>query len=205
MSWKEWDEDYGGGPLPWDTGLPDPDLVGTLDRLPKGRALDIGCGTGTNAVYLAGRGYDVVGVDFAPRALERARRRAADAGVSVAFHVVDFLVDPVPGGPFDLVFDRGCLHVFDEPSERDRFAERVATLLAAGGQWLCLAGSTEGPPRDRGPPRRSARELVEAIEPHLELLELRRAAFEVEGTELRSWACRSGRRTVPAQPSSRHG
>lgn len=204
MSQRDWDEHYAGGPLPWDTGAPDPSLVELLGRLPRGRALEIGCGTGTNAVYLAGQGYQVVGVDLAPRAVALARARAAEAGADVAFHVVDVLADPLPGGPYDLVFDRGCLHVFDEAADRARFAEQVASALAPGGQWLSLAGSTEGPARDGGPPRRSAGELVRAIEPHLEILELRRATFDLPQGLVAMWICRAGRRAHPAQPSSRY-
>lgn len=202
MSKQLWDDHYAEGPLPWDTGVPDPTLVESLGHLPRGRALEIGCGTGTNAVYLASQGYEVVGVDFAPRAVARARARAAGAGLPVAFHEVDIQRDALPGGGFDLVFDRGCLHVFDTPDERARFAEQVASALAPGGQWLSLAGSTEGPVRDGGPPRRSALDLVAAIEPHLEILDLRRLSFDVMGQPVAFWRCLSGRRATPAQPSS---
>lgn len=203
MGRQDWDEHYAAGPLPWDTGVPDPYLVEVVARLPRGRALEIGCGTGTNALFLASLGYEVVGVDLAPRAVARARARAAEAGVAVVFQEADVLVDPLPGGPYDLVFDRGCLHVFDEAAERARFAEVVAGALAPGGQWLSLAGSTEGPARDFGPPRRSARDLVLAIEPHLEILELRRASFQVGDAVQAAWICRSGQRALPAQPSTR--
>ena len=63
----------------------------------------------------------------------------------------DFLAAPLPDGPFDFVFDRGCFHVFDEPEERARFAAHVVPALASGGLWLSLIGSTEGPARELGP------------------------------------------------------
>lgn len=69
------------------------------------------------------------------------------------FAVWDILVAPPPGGPFHFVFDRGCFHVFDEAGEREQFAAQVAAVLAPGGLWLSLIGSTEGPPREVGPPR----------------------------------------------------
>ena len=93
------------------------------------------------------------------------------------FATLDFLTAPPPDGPFQFVFDRGCFHVFDEPGERQRFAAQVAAVLTPGGVWLSLVGSTEGPPREVGPPRRSAREVILAIEPVLEIVELRSAAF----------------------------
>ena len=87
---------------------------------------------------------------------------------------------------------------------RRRFAERVASLLAPGGQWLSLIGSTEGGPRDSGPPRRSARDVVQALEPYVELVELRAVYFEaVLESQPRAWVCRSRRRDVPAVPSTR--
>jgi hypothetical protein len=96
------------------------------------------------------------------------------------------------------VFDRGCFHVFDEPDERRRFAANVAAVLAPGGLWLSMIGSTEGPRGDVGPPRRSACEVMLAIEPVLEIVELRSAEFRDHGAK--AWFCLSRRRMVPAQP-----
>jgi hypothetical protein len=118
------------------------------------------------------------------------------------FAALDFLAETPEGGPFQFVFDRGCFHVFDEPDERQLFAAQVAAILAPGGLWLSLIGSTEGGPRDVGPPRRSAREVILAIEPALEILELRSAEFHDHGAN--AWFCLSRRRTTPAQLSTRH-
>jgi hypothetical protein len=68
--------------------------------------------------------------------------------------------------------------------------------------WLSLIGSTEGPPREVGPPRRSAREVTLAVEPALEIVELRSAGFG--GNNAKAWFCLSRQRTVPSQPSTRH-
>jgi hypothetical protein len=92
--------------------------------------------------------------------------------------------------------------VFDEPDERQRFAARVAAVLAPGGLWLSLIGSTEGSPREVGPPRRSAVEVTLAIEPALEVVELRSAEFH--GSNAKAWFCLSRQRTRLAQPSTRH-
>jgi hypothetical protein len=123
---------------------------------------------------------------------------------SFRFSVQDFLAGEPPQGPFQLVFDRGCFHVFDEAEERARFAARVAGVLAPAGQWLSLIGSTEGPAREVGPPRRSAREVLAAIEPALELRELRAVAFRTQGPRAaEAWLCVARRRELPAQPSTR--
>jgi hypothetical protein len=118
------------------------------------------------------------------------------------FEALDFLAATPPGVPFRFIFDRGCFHVFDEPDERQRFAARVAAALAPGGLWLSLIGSTEGSPREVGPPRRSAVEIIFAIEPALEVVELRSAEFH--GRNAKAWFCLSRRRARPAQPSTRH-
>lgn len=196
----DWNDNYRSGELPWDTGFPDPMLVAAVEagEIPRGRALDVGCGTGTNAIWLAQRGFDVLGVDLAPAAIERADAKLP-AGLRCRFAALDFLAAP-PQGRFDFVFDRGCFHVFDEAGDRAKFAERVASLLQPGGVWLSLIGSTEGAPREMGPPRRSARDIAEAIEPHLEIVSLRGGGFS-DGP--RAWICRSARRAMPAQPSTR--
>jgi methyl halide transferase len=202
-----WNDNYEQGFLPWDTGVVDPMLAEIVGSgvVPVGRAIDVGCGTGTNAIWLAQHGYDVLGVDVAPLAIEKARAKLP-AGLPCRFATLDFLVAPPEGGPFQLVFDRGCFHVFDEDSDRARFAARVAERLAPGGLWLSLIGSTEGPARELGPPRRSARDIVAAIEPVLAIEELAAVTFAAGGPfpePLASWRCVARRRSIPAQPSTR--
>jgi SAM-dependent methyltransferase len=207
MSERDWNEHYATGQLPWDSGVPDEQLVSAVDSglIAPGRAFEVGCGTGTNALWLAERGFDVVAVDVAPLAIEAARKKAP-AGVRCEFAVLDFLTGDPPRAPFDFVFDRGVFHTFDAPETRARFASRVAALLAPGGQWLSLIGSTEGGPRDTGPPRRSARDVMNAIEPALEIVELNAFFFDPNiETRAKAWSVRSRRREVPAQPSTTHG
>jgi SAM-dependent methyltransferase len=204
MPHPEWNERYASGQPPWDTGVPEPLLVefvnagGVTPRL----TLDVGAGTGTNAIWLAERGFDVLGVDVSSLAIEKARAKIEGRNLHCRFMTLDFLAAPPPHGPFQFVFDRGCFHVFDEPGERARFAANVAATLAPGGLWLSLIGSTEGPARDVGPPRRSAREVALAIEPALEIVELRSAEFD--GIGAMAWFCLSRQRPIPAQPSTRH-
>jgi SAM-dependent methyltransferase len=203
----DWNARYAGGDLPWDTGQPDPNLVNAVrsGALRSGRALEVGCGTGTNALWLAAQGFEVTAVDLSPLAIDKARHKAAGAH-GCSFAALDFLVEATPAGPFDVVFDRGCFHVFDEAGERTRFAERAAACLGPGGQWLSLVGSTEGGPRDGGPPRRTAREVLDAVEPVLELVELRSIVFDPVG-DLRpqAWLLLARKRALPASPSTRRG
>jgi SAM-dependent methyltransferase len=204
MPHPSWNDSYASGePLPWDTGAPDPMLIEMVESraVEPGRTLEVGCGTGTNAIYLAQHGFEVVGVDVSRVAIENARAKAHGR---CRFETIDFLNEAPPGGPFQFVFDRGCFHTFDEDHERVRFAQNVAAVLVDGGVWLSLIGSTEGPPREAGPPRRTAREVMNAIEPSLEILQFRSGDFGVCGEELKAWLCLSRKRTISPQPSSRH-
>lgn len=205
MPRPDWDSRYAeGGELPWDVGTPDDHLVSLIGSgaVKPCRAIEVGCGTGTNALWLGQQGFDVVGVDLSPRAIERARAKAGDPA-PCRFEALDFLHAAPPDGPYGFAFDRGCLHVFDDPADRARFASRIAALLAPGGLWLSLIGSTEGGPRDSGPPRRTARDVVDALEPSLEIRELRAVEFTTTNSESpAAWYCLARRRRVPASPST---
>jgi SAM-dependent methyltransferase len=205
MNEHDWNADYAAGQLPWDTGLPDAQLVSTVENglLSPGRALEVGCGTGTNARWLAQRGFDVVAIDLSPLAIEAARKKTPTSA-RCEFAALDFLAEDPPRAPFDFVFDRGCFHIFDDAETRARFAARVAALLAPGGEWISLIGSTDGPPRASGPPRRSARDVMNAIEPALEIVELHPFFFDGPiDTPAKAWFVRARRRDVSAQPSTR--
>lgn len=202
----DWNDNYAAGDLPWDTGVPDDALVATVEAgsIPAGRTLEIGCGTGTNALWLATRGFNVLGVDVSTLAIDRARAKLNDAALACRFEVRDFLADDAPAGPFEFVFDRGCFHGFGPADIRTQFAARVASLLAPSGLWLSLIGSAEGEFLDWGPPRRSAIEVVSAVEPVLEVLELRSIQFNLHrDASPRAWLCLSRLRAIPAQPSTR--
>jgi len=205
MTRPDWDDRYLSGDTPWDTGEPNDYLMDRLDDLPveRGQALDVGCGTGTHSIWLARQGFLVLGIDVSPVALEKARGKAAGAGLDCRFETADFLRDGVDAGPFDFVLDIGCFHIFEAAGDRERFAARVASVLKPGGRWLSLIGSTEGPERDFGPPRRSARDVMHAIEPALEILEFHKIEFRANLPEpVAGWLCLSRLRSVPAQPST---
>jgi SAM-dependent methyltransferase len=128
---------------PWDTGVTPPELERFVASHPRGRALDLGCGTGTNVVYLARHGWEAVGVDFAGRAIAKARRRAGDAGVASVFLVADVTRLAV-AGPFDLALDIGCLHSIPAAG-RAAYAAGLAQVVRPGGTFLLYAFAPGGP------------------------------------------------------------
>lgn len=127
----------------WDTGLTPPELERFVASHPPGRALDLGCGTGTNVVYLARHGWATVGVDFAGRAIAKARQRARGAGVSSTFLVGDVTRLEL-AGPFDLALDIGCLHSI-AASGRAGYAAGLARVVRPGGTFLLYAFAPGGP------------------------------------------------------------
>src|SRR5438876_11252183 len=98
----DWNDRYRDGSVPWDTGRPSSELQRVLSRntIQPCRALELGCGTGTNSVWLAQQGFEVTAIDLAPLAVERAEKRAHAAGAKVNFVVADMCHLPDLDGPF---------------------------------------------------------------------------------------------------------
>jgi 2-polyprenyl-3-methyl-5-hydroxy-6-metoxy-1,4-benzoquinol methylase len=139
------DRGYREGTPPWVIDEPQPAVVGLeRDGGFRGAVLDIGCGTGEHTVFLAGRGYDVLGADASPAALAWARRRADEKGVAVRFTQVDAL-DPAGLGVFDTILDSALFHVFG-PDDQARYAEGLLGLCEPGAVLHVLAlARTDGP------------------------------------------------------------
>jgi SAM-dependent methyltransferase len=138
---------YGLGFTPWDghplsTKLQE--LVEGTDALSPGAALDVGCGTGDSSIYLAQHNWQVTGVDFTPKALERARAKADRAGVPVDFVHADVthLSQAGINGPFELIVDNGCLHGMSD-HDRDLYVQEI-TAAAAPSARLWIVGFKRG-------------------------------------------------------------
>jgi len=158
---ERWDASYRDGRRPgWDTGRPSTELKRLFEQklLRPGRVLELGCGTGVNAVYLASQGCDVTAIDLAPTALQTAKERAREAGVQVRWVQADVLAPP-PLEPFDLIFDRGCYHGVRRQNAAG-YVETVKRLCRPGGRVLILAGNSNEPGPAYGPPRVDETELV---------------------------------------------
>lgn len=123
---------------PWDSGIPAPELVRAVAGRPPGRALDLGCGTGTNVRYLAERGWQATGIDYIPLAVARARRKLRGLDAQLLVGDVTRLEALPLRGPFDLALDMGCLHSLP-PEGRARYAAGLAHWLRPGGLYMLYA------------------------------------------------------------------
>lgn len=134
---------YRFGVTPWD-GHPIAkslrDLIEGDDALPAGAALDVGCGTGDNSIYLAKHGWRVTGVDYVPKAVDKARAKAAADDVDVRFEQADVteLCSSGVGSSFGLIVDSGCLHGMND-ADRDDYVREVTAAAAPDARLHIVA------------------------------------------------------------------
>ena len=125
---------YFGQPK-WDTGISPPELLDFIQKHKPGRAIDIGCGTGTNVITLARAGWQVTGVDFAPRAIQLAKRKVKDAGVRAELIVNDATKLKGISGPYDFALDIGCFHGVSKGGQT-KYLKQLDRILVTNGFWL---------------------------------------------------------------------
>ncbi len=130
---------------PWDTGITPPEVVSIVEHWDgkPGRALDLGCGTGTNSLYLAQHGFQVVGVDFSPKAVALARSKQRQTGLPVEFVNADVTRLDFLKEPFDLILDIGCFHSIPAAA-RPRHVAHIARLTRPESKYLLYAFSKTG-------------------------------------------------------------
>lgn len=153
---------YRGTP-PWDIGRPQ----GVFVRLAgsgsvKGRVVDLGCGTGENAMMFASHGCSVLGVDAAPLAIVKAKEKAKARGSSAEFKVADALKLGSLGRKFDVATDCGLFHTFSD-RERGLFQRSLREAVVPGGGYFMLCFSDREPPDWGGPRRVSKGEILETF------------------------------------------
>jgi cyclopropane fatty-acyl-phospholipid synthase-like methyltransferase len=195
----DWDARYKTDETPWVTGKPAEELVQYYKQLGKapGEALEVGCGIGTDSIFMAQSGSHVTATEISPTAIETAKKNAEAAKVAIDFALCDILVQsPVNAGSIDFVFDRGVFHVMTL-AQQPAFVSRIAEVLRDGGTWLCLAGNADQrrDPAELGPPQLTAMQLISAVESHFELLKLDRGYFQLpNGSKHLSWVVLLGKR-----------
>jgi len=134
---------------PWESGVVPPEVDQYIANHPPGRALDLGCGTGTSSIALARAGWQVTGIDFSFPAIRLANRKARWAQVRVDFRIGDATHLDGLHPPFDLILDIGCFH--NLPAGRKAiYQENLQRLLAPGGHFL-LYGILKSDPSASGP------------------------------------------------------
>jgi SAM-dependent methyltransferase len=174
---RDWDQRYRDRATPWDSGLPSKELRKILGEIvvPRGHALDLGCGSGTNAVFLAEQGFRVTGVDCSPTALELARQKMTRGGVEVEWIEADVQRWGAGRAPYDLVFDRGCYHCCRR-TDREGYLETIRNVTKTGTLLVLLAGNADE--AVEGPPRVTAAELCTELEPLFQIRSLHPFRFE---------------------------
>ena len=133
---------YADGDMPWDSGITPPEIIDILAELPPGKALDLGCGTGTVIHDLLSHGWQADGIDFVPRAIELATAKLADCPPDsyrlVPGDVTRLNDYPALRPPYDLIIDIGCGHSIDK-SLNAAYAAGISAYLKPGGSFMLYA------------------------------------------------------------------
>jgi SAM-dependent methyltransferase len=178
----DFDAAYRAGAPPWDLGRPQAEVV-TLAGEGElvGSVLDVGCGTGEHALYLASLGKQVMGVDASPEAIARARAKAAERGLRVPFQVADALSLGRLRRRFETALDVGLFHVFPDEARRP-YAESLCEVLSPGGKLHVLCFSDEEP-EGPGPRRVQEYDLRATFRSLFAVVDVRPARFERRDAE----------------------
>jgi cyclopropane fatty-acyl-phospholipid synthase-like methyltransferase len=187
---RDFEATYQAGTAPWDIGRPQGELVKLAEAgLVVGSVLDVGCGTGENALWLAARGHAVMGLDASETAIRLARGKAAARGLTGAqFHVWDALQLGRLRQTFDTVLDCGLFHVFTDEQRRP-YAHSLAEVTTSGADVFLLCWSDEEPPGP-GPRRVQEYEIRDAFRSIFAVMDVQPALFEKTGPPARAWLAR---------------
>jgi SAM-dependent methyltransferase len=189
---ERWENRYLAGDIPWESGHPSTELQQVIaeDMIGPCTAIDLGCGTGANAVFLAELGFDVTAIDISPTAVDRGRQRKATAGVRVRLLTGDVLHPPQDiGGPYRFFFDRGCYHIV-RSIDVGRYLQTLQRITEVGSLGLVLTGNANEP--RIGPPVVSEEEIRAELGSVFEIVKLREFRFDLTlgnaGQPL-GWSC----------------
>jgi len=169
----DWDEIYRQGTPPWDVGEPHAELPRVLDEygLKPQTVLEIGCGTGADAVLLALRRMEVTAIDCSPIAIERARGRAERCNALLRFVLADIFEFAPTAGSFDMVYEAGVYHALRQYC-LERYLDALWRVTRPGSYFLCFAGAPSET-TDNGPPQVTENEIHNELGRIFELGHLR--------------------------------
>jgi SAM-dependent methyltransferase len=185
MDSNHFEEAYANESGPWDIDRPQPEIVRlAASGAISGSVLDAGCGTGQNALFLAGRGHEVWGIDFIPRAIDVAIERAAERKLAARFEVHDALELGRLERAFDTVIDSGLFHTFDDV-QRARYLEGLKSVTHTGSRVHILCFSEHEPP-GAGPRRIRRSEIDDAFRDGWRIDEVRETRFAADESRARA-------------------
>ncbi len=195
----DFEERYKTGNTPWEIHRADSSLIDFVSAsgLAPCRVIDIGCGTGSNVIWLAQQNFQATGYDLSPLAIKTAQEKAGKAGVNCTFCNADFLLDEIGVHSFELAFDRGCFHHIRDHDKRLFFAQKVSEILSENGIWLSLIGNSDETREGPGPPKLSAHEVTMAVEPYFKIVSIKAHQFDFdhEGIPAMNWVCQMKKRS----------
>jgi SAM-dependent methyltransferase len=195
---RDWDLLYRESTPPWETGEPTDELVRLVEEkvLKPCTVLELGCGTGANAIYLAKRGFEVTAVDMSPTAIERARTRCEQSGALLRIVLDDVFSFVKNSGSFDLVFDCGFYH-FIRQIDLSQFLDLLWRVTYPGSLYLTLSGAA-GETAPDGPPQVSEEQMRRELGRLFECVVVRpfRFASLVRSEGFLAWSCLMRRPTA---------
>ena len=187
----DWETLYRESTPPWESGSRSAELARVIDEglVQPGPTLEIGCGTGADAVYLAQQRFEVTAVDSSPTAIERARTRVEMAGATLRLVLDDVFQFAKSSGPFELVYDAGFYH-FVRRVDLGRFLDMLWRVTQPGSLYLVLAGSDQET-APGGPPQVSENEIRNELGRLFEFVHLQPFRFESLQHEegYQGWSC----------------
>ncbi len=189
---KRFKDHYEKGFMPWAHKNPDFNLVEMVEEWPINpcNMLEMGCGTGVDALWLASQNFKVTACDVSEIAIDMAKKQQPADLSNCRFHVLDCQKDPIPGSPFEFIFERGYFHSYRTRKSRKEIAGRIADLLRPKGLWLTISGSCDAPEREEGPPRLSIHDIADAVEKNFKILSITATHFgSEEKNPARAWVC----------------
>jgi SAM-dependent methyltransferase len=161
---------------PWEIGKPQKQFIDVADQI-SGSVLDVGCGTGENALFFAERGHKVTGIDFLAEPISRAKQKATERSLAATFLVMDALALKEMPEVFDSVIDSGLFHVFND-EDRRHYVEGLASVLKLGGKFFLLCFSDDEPGQ-QGPRRVSRKEIEDTFAVGWTVERIEASRFEV--------------------------
>jgi 2-polyprenyl-3-methyl-5-hydroxy-6-metoxy-1,4-benzoquinol methylase len=174
---RDWEQIYKNKAVPWDVGQAEDALVKLInsDFIKPCKVLEIGCGTGNDAIFMAKKGFDVTAIDISKTAIEEAKKRAEKAGVHCNFLAEDIAELKSVSDKFDFLYDRACFHFIPE-EKRDKYIQAAKKLLVKDGCFVLIVSSEKDPVK--GPYQFSKDDIKQLFGKDFDILEIKLITLE---------------------------